>query len=363
MTWIALADAAHRRFSKFGIGIDRTECVAADDSPSVQMRSGTVLIETTLPETDRPELLFGYEKTDAPGHRFLAIRALPTGGLSCLFGFGNEVRHVVLTHAVESAQKPVWISVAWDAAQKTLRLALEIPGTPQFAFKSIAFSQPLFVSDLRDAIVALAHLPGSTRFIAISSTCEPLGFQPGILVGTKISTPFGPKDIAQLKRGDLVTTTDGDQVPVLHAVRRKLPARGTARPIRLRAPYFNFRQDCTVSAMQCLEIRGTHVEYAQGCEAVLIPSGYLENGISAVAAQSGPIADYAQIVTPSHTSVSVAQGALETQFVGRLRRDTAKCAQTMLGQIPRRDWPEHISTAAPVLDHSASLFLEQRRFG
>ena len=182
-------------------------------------------------------------------------------------------------------------------------------------------------------------------------------------MSTPIDTPFGAKPVGQLQRGDLVFTADGDTVPVLASIRRTVPARGAARPIRVHAPFFGLQRDCIVSASQNIEARGSHVEYAHGTEAVLVPAGYLANGQTAQPEPCGPLVDYVQIVTPKHTALSCSGGALDSLFVGRLRRQKDAHSYSALSVLPPRDLPEHIVHCAPVLDHSAALFLEQQRFG
>ncbi len=363
MTWLALVDKTQRRFSNFGIGIDRHDHPVVPEEPGSQMPCGTILIEATMPHTDRPELLFGYENDDHPAHRFLGIRALPAGGVTCLVGFGGAVQHLALDMPVDRPQTPLWISFSWNAAKREARLALEVPGTPIFAARKMQLDMPIFASDLRSAITHLTQISKSAIFVAISDAWEPLGPTPGLALDMPINTPFGPKEAQSLQRGDLVYTADGEQVPVLAAVQRRLPARGSARPIRIRAAFFGLKRDCVVSATQSLYASGSHVEYAHGCEAVLIPAGHLANGRTATQEPAGPIVDYVQVLTPQHTALSVTTGAVESLFIGRLRRHKDKTAATLLNDLPRRDLPEQIATAAPVLDHSATLFLEQQRFG
>ncbi len=363
MTWLALADHTQRRFSPCGIGIDQNAEPVVPMADGVQMQSGTLLVEAMLPDSNKPILLFGYEQSSLPAHRFLALRAVPEGGLSCLIGFGDTVEHVALDLPRNGPHTPLWISFSWNAATRKARLALEIPGTPLFSFRDVPMPLPLFATDLRDAFVSRIAFPSSATFAALSDTWEPLGPCPGLVPETMIDTPVGRKAVSDLRRGDLVLTEDNTQVPVLFTVQRRVPARGMARPVRLRAPYFGLRSDCTLSAMQAVLAQGSDVDYAHGCEAVLIPSDHLANGHTAQDAPCGPIIDYTQVVTPAHAALSVSHGAVDSLFVGRLRRNKEKTAASLLNALPRRDQPEHLSPCAPVLDHCATLFLEQQRFG
>lgn len=363
MTWVALADPTQRRFSTHGIGIDRHNAPVISDAPGAPMARGTLLIEVALPATDRPTTLFGYEKADQPAHRFFAIRVVPGGGVTCIIGFGADVQHVTLEVPPETVQSSVWISLSWDTSQQTCRLAVETPGHPEFVFRDAPLTLPIFGADMRFAYTQSTTISNSVSFVALSNCVEPLGPLPGFSPTTPISAHPHSIEAQHLLRGDVVYDADRALVPVLSTLKRRLPARGSARPIRLRAPYFGLYQDIVLAACQSVCVRGTEVEYTHGCDQVLVPAGHLVNGAAAVEDPTGPIAEYVQVLMPTHTALTVAGGAVESLNIGRIRRRKAHCAVSGLSALPRRDLPEHIRPYAPTLGRSEALFLEQRRFG
>ena len=118
----------------------------------------------------------------------------------------------------------------------------------------------------------------------------------------------------------LVLTPDGDAVPVLHRLSRRVPACGSFAPVRLRAPYFGLRQDITVAPSQRLVLSGSDVEYMFSQEAVLVEARHLVGGFAALAASAGPTITYTQLLLPEHEALDAAGCVAETLFVGRLRR-------------------------------------------
>ena len=87
-------------------------------------------------------------------------------------------------------------------------------------------------------------------FLAISTRIEPVGPMPALTSRVPLATPNGQVETARLHRGDLVMTDTGDCVPILRKVSRTVPARGSFRPVRLRAPYFGLQRDIVVAPQQ-----------------------------------------------------------------------------------------------------------------
>ena len=106
------------------------------------------------------------------------------------------------------------------------------------------------------------------------------------------------RPVAQLMRGDLVHTLEHGLVPILAHVSRTVPARGSFRPVRLRAPYFGLQKDIIVAPDQKLVVSKPMVEYMFGCEAVLVPARHLVNGTSAIWHDLDLTTTYHQLVLP-----------------------------------------------------------------
>ena len=161
---------------------------------------------------------------------------------------------------------------------------------------------------------------------------EPLGPMPALTGNVPIRTPCGYRRVGHLKRGDLILTEMGETVPVLHVIRRRVPARGSFRPVRLRAPYFGLRQDVIVAPHQRLVLSGSQVEYTFGREAVLVPARYLINGVSALAVDGPDELTYHQLLLPDHEVLLAAGCPMESLYIGRLRRKPEQLAASLLAR-------------------------------
>ena len=180
-----------------------------------------------------------------------------------------------------------------------------------------------------------------TEFLAVSNQVEPLGPQPTFAAGTPVRTETGYRNIEHLARGQLVMTSQGRLVPVLHKIARRVPARGRFAPHRLRAPYLELKCDIIVAADQRIEIRGSDVEYSFGTEAVFVGARSLVNGHAAFRQTARPFATYYQVVLASHDCIDVAGASLESLYIGRIRRRPGQLRRTLLSAIDRESLPEH----------------------
>ena len=362
MTWLALADKSERRFSRRGIGHDRAEHTLHPSDPEYLLARGSLVLEARVAPDKRPEVLFGYTKS-WPDQRSLMLQAIPGGGISLVQVSGENIAHAAIQHAITARTDILRITFAWDAPKGWARLTVERPEAHQVSSRFVPNIRPVALADLRELL--LGHdthtFSPDIIFAALSDKVEPVGPMPSLNPNAMIETPFGYKEAGQLRRGDTVVTRDGEIVPILHRVDRVVPARGSYAPIRLRAPYFGLRDDVLVTPEQRLVIDGSEVEYLFNQEAVLVPARHLVNGFAALKEPAQPTALYTQFILPEHKAVMVAGTALESLYIGRLRRNPEVLKTTLLRNLDRNSLPEHGRPAFKELKWYDAIHLARQR--
>ena len=357
MTWLGVTNHQDGRFSKSGLGGG-----ARRNDPGPMLERGTLMFETHVAGTERPHDLVSIAHP-FPWPRELAFRAIPGGGIAMLHRHNMDVTHAAIRWANDGRAYTLRVTYAWDAPEGWGRLALERPEGNRIVCRPIHLPKPLMTDDLRD--IALAHparaLSKEVLFAAISDDVQPIGPLPTLHPATPIATPTGYKPAEKLRRGDTVVTGGGDIVPVLHVVRHTLPARGSFAPVRLRAPYFGLDRDIVVAPEQRLVLRGSEVEYNFGKEAVLIPARHLVNGQAAMWADAKSTMDYVQVILPGHEALLAAGCALESLYIGRIRRDAERLGASVLADVPSRVLPEHARPIHQVLGPFEAITLVDQR--
>ncbi|QFT58338.1 hypothetical protein FIU94_05820 [Sulfitobacter sp. THAF37] len=362
MTWLALCDHDERRFSVRGLGSDKQQEACIADDPRSLLTRGSIVFETRLSADGRPQLLFGHNTT-FPWQRSLTFQAIPGGGIAMVQVQGKSIAHAAIQRKDAGRTDVVRITYSWDSCAKWGRLTLEQPEDTTLTSVYVENPHPLSLEDVRHLMLGTG---GSTFapdmiFAALSDRIEPTGPMPSLLPGTPLATPWGYKPAVTLQRGDTVLTRGAGVVPVLHSISRTVPARGSYRPVRLRAPYFGLQQDIVVSPDQRLLIDGPEVEYLFGQEAVLVPARHLVNGFAAMDEPCGPTISYTQLLLPSHETLIAAGTALESLYIGRIRRNGQHMHASLLQQLDRNSLPEHGKPAHHVLKWHDAIHLARQR--
>lgn len=362
MTWIALADHTDRRFSLLGLGADKKNAPVCETQPDALMTTGSIVFETRQSPEGRPQLLLGYKST-FPWHRSLTFQAIPGGGVALVQVQGNDITHAAIQHKDSGRSDVLRITYSWDSAAKWGRLAMEQPESNRIVTVPVPDPKPISLQDLRDLMLGRGDqtFAPDVIFAALSDRIEPLGPMPTLLPSTPLATPWGYKPAFQLNRGDTVMTQASGVVPVLQRVSRTVPARGSYAPVRLRAPYFGLQQDIIVAPDQRLMIDGPEVEYLFNKEAVLIPARHLVNGFAALQETCGPVVTYTQLLLPGHETMLAAGTPAESLYIGRLRRQPAQLASSVLAGCDRNSLPEHGQPAHSVLKWFEAITLASRR--
>ncbi|MEZ5713896.1 MAG: Hint domain-containing protein [Paracoccaceae bacterium] len=377
MSWIAISDAEEHRFCAAGLDpSDRAD--GTEDAPPRRdgglLRQGSLMIETRLSPEGRPQTLLAYERAHPRPYR-LSLQALPGGGLVLVIGDGADVFHTTLNPVSHDRPDILRITYSWDLDHRPPgagredehqgwgRLSIEQPEHDRVTETRLANAPALTLEDVR--VMATdprrRHLDPDVLFFAVSDRVEPIGPMPSLTAEVPVLGRDAYRFAGQLRRGDLVETLESGPVPVLQVVSRTVPACGSFRPVRLRAPYFGLLRDIVVAPDQRLIVGGSEVEYTFGREAVLVPARHLVNGVSAIELTGSVIVTYSQVILPRHESLIAAGCPLESLYVGRIRRKPEQLASSLLAPFDRRLLPEHARSAYPMVKPFEAITLMRRR--
>jgi len=359
MGWIGYADHSGGRFDAAGLcqkHVRRAEPISGT------ARRGTLMIDTYLSPEGRPQTLLKFART-VPSGGALSIQVLPSGGIVLIDEMDGDVRHAALTHDLDGRSDQVRVRYSWDADAGNGVLSLKHLSSGVIRRAPVPAVRPIALEDLRMLTRFPAHriMDADVGFIAVSDEVEAIGPMPGLTGAVPVATPRGEVPISQLRRGDLVLTSSGDAVPILRAVRQTVPAHGSLRPVRLRAPFFGLTRDIVIAPHQRLVIGGSEVEYMFGTEAALVPARHLVNGASAYLGNGPDLVTYHHLLLPDHQAILAAGCPVESLYIGRLRRDRAALAASVLGALDGARLPEHARPIWPVLKPFEARTLAMQR--
>ena len=361
MGWIGLFDGQDHRFDEAGLVQDNAP-FSGLPSPETLMPRGSLLVETRLSPDGRPRTLLKIQR-DHPWHFSLSLQALPGGGFILIETQEDRMRHVTLPHIPDGRMDLIRLTYRWDAPRKWGCLTMERPETDSSHSVDISGPHPLPMADLAQVMLHPHYRePNSDiSLMGVSDQIEPHGPLPGLTGNIPVATPNGYVPAGYLKRGDLVLTDSGDAVPVLQTVQQVMPAHGSLRPVRLRAPYYGLRRDIVVAPHQRLVISGSQVEYLFGREAVLVPARHLINGVSALYATGPDFVTYHHLLLPDHEVIDAAGCPVESLYIGRIRRKPEQLAASLLSPFDRAHLPEHAQPVWPVLKPFEAIALALSR--
>ena len=355
MSWIALAGAdLHWTCPK----------IFGDDAESRHqlLTRGSLVIETRLSPEKRPQTLLGYERKH-PWEGRISLQAVPGGGVVVVLSQGGSLFHTVIPPEDEQRTETLRLTFSWDAPRRWGRLSVERPESSSVRMIETPPPPPLMLEDIYTMIhrPQLCEHDEDVVFYAVSNRIEPVGPQPALGSNTVLETSGGLKRACDVRQGDLVRTLEGGLRPVLKVVERTVPALGSFQPVRLRAPYLGLTRDLTVAPHQLLVIGGSEVEYTFGREAVLIPADALANGFTGLRDSRRSFVRYFQFVLPSHDALMISGAALESLYLGRLRRDRALTAATLLADMDPAIFPEHVRAGYQTLRPFEAVTLAEAR--
>lgn len=355
MTWIAISGGPEPWVSARHFAPRRSQ-------RSRYMPRGSLVLESRLTAAGAPQELLSYNR-DHPWPGRISVQSIPGGGVALVVSQGDDVFHAVIEPDREERTDIVRITYSWDAPARWSRLAVERPEKGTVRMVEVANPLPIMVEDIYAMTrrPALTHRDPELVFFAVSNDIERLGPMATLSTSVPVETGGGLRLVGELKRGDTVRTRDAGLVPVLQTVERIVPALGSFQPVRLRAPYFGLTRDVVVAAHQRLVIGGSEVEYLFGREAVLIPALALVNNRAAVFETGHRLVRYRQLLLPGHAAFLTAGAALESLYIGRLRRHPDRQARTLLADFPSHSLPEHHRTFYQVLKPFEAITLAEAR--
>ncbi|WP_204112386.1 Hint domain-containing protein [Shimia biformata] len=293
----------------------------------------------------------------------LALQSVPGGGVSLVIEKTGKVFHAAVNLLADGRADIIRITYSWDLKSGLGRLAVEKPDKARTVQSVVENPAALSRADLRELALKGAQVivGQEVQLFAASTHIEPIGPMPALTTTVPILTPNGYVSAGKIRRGDVVTTLEGGNMPVLDVVKRTVPARGLFEPVRLRAPYFELKRDIVVAGNQRLVIGGSRVEYLFGAEHVLVQARHLVNGSAAVREREHWLVTYVHILLPDHEAVVAAGTFVESLNIGRMRRKPDLHSASLLARHPRRDLPEHSRTICPVLAPFEAIILAEQR--
>jgi hypothetical protein len=357
MSWFALLDGQRR-----APWVREEVEDILDRRPRACVPRGSVMLETRLSPDGRPQTLVSY-KRDGSAVSSFSLMSTPHGSVVLVIAQGDDVVHEVVERGREARTDTLQVTISWDVHKKLGRLVVARPETEHVLIRHFAMAHAPLLSDL----VALACPKGLTEidpdviYVALSTDIEPVGPMPTLSPAVPVETAQGLRLVMTLQQGDVVRSATGRLVPVLGTVSRSVPALGSFRPVRLRAPYFGLTQDVVVSRHQRLLVSGPEVEYLFGREEVLIPASALVNGYAGHFEPAPRFVTYHQVLLPQHDAVCIPDAALETLYIGRMRRDKVLFGASILSDLPRATLPEHHRAGYQVLRAFEAITLAEAR--
>lgn len=357
MAWIGLRDKKRTLFDTRGLGPDRGN---TEFDHNYGLTRGTLVVETEASASSRPVPILRFNGGRGLG---LHLHILPGGGLVFVLTQGSSVQHCQFDTAEYGRTNRLLLSFSWDLDAGTGRFIVEQEERDGLLSAAITPVEPLNIVDLGTMFSETAQVVVSDDvvFAALSDRPEPIGPMPTLAGLVPLRTPDGYKPVGRLKRGDLVSTIDGHSVPILHAVSRTVPAVGRFEPVRIRAPFFGLKSDLVVGSDQRLLIQGSEVEYLFGQEAVLVPARHLAAAPVGHPMNMPDLVTYSQVLLPDHEVIDAAGTALESMFIGRIRRKPAVLNISLLAQFDRATLPDHARKVYPVLSAFDAKVLAEHR--
>lgn len=361
MTWIAITDHETNLFSPDGF-LRQGETGGQAPISDTILPTGSLVVETHLSPRGGPQTLLEFHRP-LPQTSRLSLQAMPTGGVVLVITQGADVYHASLDHQPDERTDVLRINYSWDVGQRLGRLSVELPEAGKYYSVVLKDPKPLALRDIRDLALhpARRNMHRDVVFVAASTKVEPIGPMPSLTPALQVRTPQGYRKAWDLRRGDVVSTSDVGVVPVLHTLRRTVPAFGSFSPVRLRAPYFGLRQDIVVAPHQRLMISGSQVEYMFGVERVLVPACHLVNGRAALRETGHHLVSYCHLLLPGHECIDAAGTRIESLNIGRIRRRKAVLEASLLASFDRSTLPDHTHMLAPVLRPFEALTLAEAR--
>ncbi len=350
MGWIGQTDLNFAGFDPGGLGPGSNRFSSTDERAI--LATGSLVIETIFTARARaPQRILRHERR-AGWMRALAVALNAEGELSVELQQGDGAFRMRLRMPPPTTQACLRISYCWDAPGRVALLSVENLDQDLIFQTEAPAPLPVPLTDIREIVLngPATRIGRDTRFVAFSDRVEPVGLALGILAGTPVETPAGPRLVERLRLGEMVQTLAGPARPVRWLARRQVPALGRFQPLRLRAPYFGLSRDILCAPDHRIVLSNPETEYQLGQSAVLVEAGHLADGKSVRPERPGePVLTYYQVLLDGHECLKYAGLWAESLFIGSIGRSPELMATTVLAELPGTAIPRHRRFALPVV--------------
>lgn len=278
--------------------------------------------------------------------RIFALDRRRDGELSLLIRAGADVSHIAVLPGESGAH--LHLAYLWNCDREEALLAV-LSGDRGIVRRFGRGPVPAIGSDQIATLFTSRHgafRHDAIRAMAVADHLMPVGPLPGLLAGSLIATPEGPRSIETLRPGDKVIAAGGEPRPVLWQGGAELPALPGLCPVRLKAPFHGLDHDLVALPDQLVAIGGRDVEYQFGAERVLVRARDLIDGTTAVDDALRTATVHSHTLMLAEPEAFLASGALVQSFTpGRLARQPALAGMTVAadwfvaGGVLRQDRP------------------------
>jgi Hint domain len=348
MSWIALTDLHAPLFNIRGIGV-RADTTGARPpmQPDEILPQGTMVMELRYNvDPDETHTLIAYRRR-RDWMRELHVTLDGAGNLEMAFRQGRNRSRAAIRFPVPARDSRMRISYAWNAPVRAGLLTVELLDEGRMFQSGVFAPVPLPPEDLRVMVRngRRTEIAPVLRYLAFSDAVEPVGFGTGIIGGTMVETPDGPRPVERLRLGDPVVTATAGLQPVRWVGKREVPALGAFRPVRLRAPFFGLARDVVMAPDHRVRLDLAEAEYMLGTNEILMPAAHLVNGKHARRDGGQRLVTYHQVLLDVHDCLLHDGVWAESLYVGTIARRPDVARTTVIGEMPASAIPEHRSFA------------------
>jgi hypothetical protein len=351
MSWVGLRDNATTLYNPAGLGKANPAAVDLNGL----LPKGTLLVQCDVKPGTKGHDFLDY-RGESPWITGLSLTLNAQGLLMLTQTQGAFRRVFTLPTGLGAHSASLLVRFSWDAPARAAVFSVEIIETGKII--SAVMQAPLPLS-LRDAVristdPEQCEMSKQVTFLAIADSLMPHGPLPSLSGQTQLPTPDGGKPLAQMKAGQLVTTSDGGTAQIRWVGQTTLPARGHFAPQRLRAPYHGATRDLIAAPGQRIHMSGSEVEYLFATDAVSVAVGQLREGVQTLETLTQT---YYQLLLDRPTTVTVGDVALECLDCMPLIKRPDLRRHSVLADLPAELLPQQPATHAPLLQDYETLTL------
>lgn len=364
MSWIGYKDKSGFAVDMGGLAtsLNARPCGAPIDPQGPFLSIGSLLVEAIVDTTGEDQVLAFCE--DQGSLTGIALGITASNLIWLRLGSASQTLRFDLPVPMSPGTHRLHIAYSWDTASNWAQFSVYLPDSEHLAHRFISnptdLSLGLLNTLLSDDKASL--LSGCVEFCSVSDQIEPIGPKPTLAGSSQVDTPKGTVALSDLKIGDLVTTPGNGVAQIRWIGSTLVPAKGSFKPICLRAPYYNLHEDLFMSGDQRLLQSGCEVEYLFGEEGVLVNSVDLIDGTSVLYAKTPDVIRYYHVLLDRHDIINVNGSWMESFQIGSLATDAIARQSSVLRNLPYELLPQETDLARPALRAFEAATLKSLRF-